>query len=99
MMAPYFERARVLHAAIEIATYELGDPIDRVEVTELRIFAWAGKKSIAMKYHYADGYRHDGIAILGGGQWVVEKEELTDVPVSLLAKVLLHLRKAARLFS
>jgi hypothetical protein len=95
-MAPHFERARLLGAAIEIATYELREPIDRIEVSELRIFVWAGKKTISMKYHNAGSYRPD---VLGGGDWVVEKVGLADMPISPLAKVLLQLRKAARMFS
>jgi hypothetical protein len=41
-------------------------------------------------------YRPD---VLGGGDWVVEKVGLADMPISPLAKVLLQLRKAARMFS
>jgi hypothetical protein len=99
MMAPHFERARVLHTAIQTATYELDEPIDRLEVTELRIFVWAGKKVIAMKYRYADSYGPDGVGMPGAGEWVVEKESLIDMPISLIARVLLQFRKATRMFS
>ena len=72
MMAPHYERARMLCTAIECAVHELGQPIDRIEVTSRNVVVWAGSQSLAMSYHYANSYAPDGAAMPGSGEWVVE---------------------------
>ncbi len=72
MMAPHYERARMLCTAIERATEELAEPIDRIEVASGKVTVWAGKKRLSMRYYYANSYNNDGAPLLGGGQWIVE---------------------------
>ena len=72
MMAPHYERARMLCAAVQRATEELAEPIDRIEVASGKVTVWAGKKRLSMRYYYANSYNNDGAPLLGGGQWIVE---------------------------
>jgi len=74
MMAPHFERARMLAVALQTASMELADPIDRIEVIGARVLVWAGKTCLAMTYYYADIYNPRGEPLLGGGSWVVQPE-------------------------
>ena len=79
MMAPQFERARMLSAAIDRAIAELADPIERIEVELSNVFVWAGTKRLTMSYSYANSYSRDGAPLLGGGRWVVEVVEVEDL--------------------
>ncbi len=72
MMAPQFERARLLGVAIQHATNELMEPIDRIEVGARHVVAWAGSRSLTMKYHHASSTGPDGSPMPGSGQWLVE---------------------------
>ena len=74
MMAPHYERARMLAVAIDRATAELGEPIDRIEVTARKVLVWAGRRYLSMTYGYANSYGPGGTAIPGGGTWVVEPD-------------------------
>jgi hypothetical protein len=72
MMAPQFERARMLCTAINTATYELMEPVDRVEVGRSNVVIWAGAKQVTLKVWYADSYDERGHGIPGGGSWQAE---------------------------
>ncbi len=74
MMAPHFERARMLQAAIQTAVYELNDPIDRIEVIGGKVLAWAGNKCVVMRYGYENAYGADGSPMPGSGSWQVTVE-------------------------
>jgi hypothetical protein len=74
MMAPHYERARILHAAIETAVQQLSEPIDLIKVTPRQVLIWAAGRQLAMRYHYANSYDASGTAMLGGGHWVLEPE-------------------------
>jgi hypothetical protein len=69
MMAPKYERARMLEAAIQAAVHELDDPIDRIEVGGGRVTAWAGSKSMAVRYGYVNATDGSGIPMPGAGHW------------------------------
>ena len=69
MMAPKYERARMLDAAIQTAVHELDEPIDKIEVVGGRVVAWAGSKSVTMRYGYAGGRDEAGIPMPGSGHW------------------------------
>ena len=60
------------NAAVQRATEELAEPIDRIEVASGQGTVWAGKKRLSMRYYYANSYNNDGAPLLGGGQWIVE---------------------------
>jgi len=94
MMAPHYERARMLCAAIHAATDELNEPIDRVEVRSRCVLLWAGNKRIALKYYYANSYDPTGGPMPGGGHWVVEKVGLADMSLGLHAGLLSRLQRA-----
>jgi hypothetical protein len=72
MMAPQFERARMLCTAINTATYELMEPVDRVEVGHSAVIVWAGAKQVTLKVWYANSYDERGQGIPGGGSWQAE---------------------------
>jgi hypothetical protein len=72
MMAPQFERARMLCTAINTATYELMEPVDRVEVSRSTVVVWAGAKQVTLKVWYANSYDERGHGIPGGGSWQAE---------------------------
>jgi hypothetical protein len=93
MMAPHYERARMLHAAIDLATLELREPIERLEVSAGRVFAWAGRRRVAMRYCHEDRSDPDGHVMPGSGEWVVEKTALADTPRNFVARVLGWLRR------
>jgi hypothetical protein len=95
-MAPHYERARMLHAAIDEATQELDAPIDRVEVAAGRVFASAGGKRVSFRYYYANGRGPDGSVMPGGGRWVVEKATPLDEPSPLKARLVARLRNFLR---
>ena len=76
MMAPHYEQARMLCAAVEHAVHELGEPIDRIEVTAHNVHVRAGAKRLTMTYYYANAYGPDGSAAPGGGHWVVQSAGL-----------------------
>jgi hypothetical protein len=60
MIAPWFERAQLLYAALDRATSVLGAPIDRIEVTprkvlfwaETKVLFWARTKRLTISYRY-----------------------------------------------
>jgi hypothetical protein len=94
MMAPHFERARMLQIAIEAACHELDEPIDRIEVTGRRVLVWAGAKQVALSYSYANAYDRAGIPMPGSGNWVVEKAGSTEDPRGWLIRLLRLARTA-----
>jgi hypothetical protein len=51
-MAPWHERARLLYAAIDKASFSLKRSIDRVELTGNQILFRAGRKKLAIAYRY-----------------------------------------------
>jgi hypothetical protein len=79
MMAPQYERARVLHEAIETSVQQLGEPIDRIKVTPQRVLIWAAGRRLVMNYRYLNSYDASGAAMLGGGRWIVECAEPTQL--------------------
>jgi hypothetical protein len=75
MMAPKYERARMLEAAIHTAVYELDDPIDRIEVEGGRVVAWAGSRRLSMRYAYVGGADGEGRPMPGSGHWEAVPDE------------------------
>lgn len=94
MMAPHYERARMLFLAVETATRKLGEPIDGIEVTSNTVLVWAGRKRLAMKYYYADSYGPDGVGMPGGGQWVIKTDRPVDTPRNTAMSRLSRLRES-----
>jgi hypothetical protein len=56
MMAPEFERMRLLGVMIERATSVLKAPLTKIEVSGNEIICWAGSRRHTMRYGYANGY-------------------------------------------
>jgi hypothetical protein len=54
MMAPRFERARLLYAAIDKASLSLKKSIDRLELAGNQILFQAGTKKLTITYRYVD---------------------------------------------
>jgi hypothetical protein len=71
MMAPKFERLRVLGEAIQAAAYELDDPIDQVTVAGDRIVVAARGRRVELSYGYQNAYGENGSAMPGSGHWSV----------------------------
>ncbi len=71
MMAPHYERLRVLHAALEAAGAELNEPIDRIEVRGGDVLFWTASEHLAVSYNYANSYDERGSPMPGSGRWVV----------------------------
>jgi hypothetical protein len=95
MMAPHYEQARMLHVAIDRAIAELGEPIDRLEVTAGKVRCWAGTTLLTMRYSYQNSYNERGAPMLGGGEWVVEvvapNEAAAPAEPSFIARLLARL--------
>ncbi len=62
----------MLGVAIQHATHELMEPIDRIEMGAGTIVVWAGDRSLTVAYRYANSHAPDGSPMPGSGQWVVE---------------------------
>jgi hypothetical protein len=71
MMAPRYERLRVLHEALDCAGRHLDDPIHRIEVKEDQVLFWAGAQTFAVRYEYRNAYDRRGAAMPGSGRWQV----------------------------
>jgi hypothetical protein len=71
MMAPKYERARVLAEALEVGVRELEDPIDNVTVSGDRISIVAGRKRLELLYTYHNAYSQNGSVMPGSGHWSV----------------------------
>ena len=71
MMAPHYERARVLHTALEQAVHLLNEPIDEIVVDGGTIRVRAGRKTITGTYGYSNAHDADGNAMPGSGNWWV----------------------------
>ena len=71
MMAPKFERLRVLGEAMHAAAYELDDPIDQVTVAGDRIVVAARGRRVELSYGYHNAYAEDGSVMPGSGHWSV----------------------------
>ena len=70
-MAPKYERARVLHNAIESVCAELGEPIDKIEVIGGDVLFWAGGQRVRVTYHYMQTYDSRGVPAPGSGTWTM----------------------------
>src|SRR5579863_1148229 len=77
MMAPKYERLRLLHLALEEGGNQLADPIDRIEVRGRFIVVAAGDEEVHMTFGYQNSYSDGGAPVLGGGSWFVR---LVDAP-------------------
>jgi hypothetical protein len=73
VMAPWFERERLLHAALRKATATLQSPIDRMEVTPGKILFWAGAKQLAIAYSYVSDSK-----TLGPAHFLLDGEDFHD---------------------
>ncbi len=93
MMAPQYERARLLCTAINEAASELLERIDRVEVARDHVLIEAGTRRLAYRYYYANAYAPDGSAMPGSGRWVVEKTDGNEISAGRLQKLFAWLRK------
>jgi hypothetical protein len=71
MMAPKYERGRMLEQALQLAIYELADPIDRIEVIGGQVVAWAGGRRLKMSFGYEASYGERGEPMPGSGTWRV----------------------------
>jgi hypothetical protein len=77
MMAPKFERARVLGEAIGVAATTLADPIDKMKVSDEKILIFAGRERLELSYAYHNAYAPDGSVMPGSGHWSVSIVKLT----------------------
>jgi hypothetical protein len=68
-MAPHYERARVLHDAIEIAVEHLQEPIRRVVVSRGTVTCWGSTMRITMGFYYQNAYSAEGDPMPGSGSW------------------------------
>src|ERR1700761_9354050 len=66
MMAPQYERAAMIKAAVEKVAGSLGAPIDRVEVEADRVCVQAGAKRKVVGMSCQTGRDADGMPALGG---------------------------------
>ena len=73
-MAPWFERERLLHAALRKASYKLQMPIDRMEVKSDKILFWAGAKELTITFNYI----HDDSKVLGLQHFLLDGEDFHD---------------------
>lgn len=71
MMAPKFERARVLSMALDIGAQQLEDPVDRIAVGRSRIWLFAGATCLELSYAYCNAYAEGGAVMPGSGHWSV----------------------------
>jgi hypothetical protein len=71
MMAPKYQRASVLHNAIESACAELEEPIDKIEVIAGDVLFWAGSQRVRVTYHYMQTYDSNGAPAPGSGTWAM----------------------------
>jgi hypothetical protein len=78
MMAPWYERAKLLYAAIDKASFALKRSIDRVVVVGNQIHFQAGTKKLAIAYRYVS--RED--KILGSASFLLDGEhyERPEIP-------------------
>ena len=60
----------MLCTAINYAAAELLEPINRLEVEHDHVLI---NKRLTLRYSYANSCDHVGVAMAGGGHWVVEK--------------------------
>jgi hypothetical protein len=72
VMAPHYERARVLQIVIEQAVYILDDPIEEIVINEGKVRVRAGAKTITGTYGYANTYDNEGSPMPGSGNWWVK---------------------------
>jgi hypothetical protein len=93
MMAPQYERARMLCIAINDAASELREPIDRLEVERDHVLVSAGGRRLRFRYYYADSYGADGSPMPGSGRWVVEKITADAESAGPVQRLLSWLRK------
>ncbi len=93
MMAPQYERARMLCTAINYAAAELLEPINRLKVERDHVLIFAGDKRLTLRYSYANNYDHMGVAMPGGGHWVVEKIPAAEKGAGSLQRLVSWLRK------
>jgi len=70
-MEPRFELARVLAEAVAVAAGELADPIDKVTVSNNRIFVSAGRNRLELSYVHHNAYSPEGAVMPGSGHWSV----------------------------
>jgi hypothetical protein len=71
MMAPHYERLRVLHEALDCAGRHLDDPIHRIEVKGNQVLFWAGAQTFAVSFEYLNAYDPKGGPMPGSGRWHV----------------------------
>jgi hypothetical protein len=72
MMAPHYERARLLGEAIDQAKYILRDPIDSIVVRGDTVEVIAGTMKLVGSYGYGSARDPNGGAIKpGSGSWWV----------------------------
>lgn len=76
MMAPHFERARVLALAIDQANDLLQEPIDLIRIDGSEITVAAGGLMVTGTFSYHDAYAADGSPMPGSGHWSVELGEV-----------------------
>lgn len=72
MMAPQYERARVLSIALDEAVSLLDDPIDEIAIEGNRIRVRAGGKEITGTYGYNNALDTGGSPMAGSGRWWVK---------------------------
>ena len=77
MMEPRFERARVLAEAVGVAARALTASIDKVEISDEKIFVFAGRERAELSYVYNNAYAKDGSVMPGSGHWSVTIVKVT----------------------
>src|SRR5436190_10972312 len=96
MMAPHYERARILHQSIETAVQQLGEPIDLIKVTSRQVLIWAAGRQLVMRYRYVNSYDASGVAMPGSGHWILETEPTRLPMMSWGRRLLSAVRKAIK---
>jgi hypothetical protein len=92
-LAPNHETANLLHVAIDAASSELREPIDRIEFVGRQILVSAGNKRLTLDYYRSNPCDENGIPFAGGGSYVVQKAEPLPAPQARPAGLLSRLRK------
>ncbi len=81
-LAPNHEAANLLHVAIDVASSELRESIDRIEFVSGQILVSAGNKRLTLNYYRTSPCGPNGVPVAGGGHYEVRKAEPLSAPTN-----------------
>ena len=81
MMAPHYERASVLHEAIELAVGELQEPICRIVVSRGTIACCGSTKRVVASFDYQNAYSPEGSPMPGSGSWQLSNVRISQIGI------------------